>query len=415
MAYQSIDRFHGPEGPVRAASVPTSTADFSAPSFVEDPYPVYEAIRAQGPVVFHEPTGQHLLTGWDECTGVLGNWRSFGSSVSRTVDRFGAQTIECMDKERHDRIKSIWAADFRRGSLEQHRDLIREVVDSRLQPFVERVRAGEVVDAVSELVRGIPTLVIARLMDIPTEDHVQFARWTDTMSGITAGKIDVTPRGEDLVKAGMQATHELNAYLAEQIQARQARPGDDLVSRMVASPIAAEMDPQEIIAHNTQLVFAGNGTSAKWMAQIIYALSQHPEQRRMLVEDRSLIPDAVEEIHRWNTMAQVNWRYVRGGGADVAGTHLPDGAVVLCLLGAANRDPQRWDRPAELDITRPPRPHLGFGFGLHSCLGLNLARLEVQVWLDRLLEELPTWEVAHVDWGTEWTLRGPVRIDLAAA
>jgi cytochrome P450 len=235
------------------------------------------------------------------------------------------------------------------------------------------------------------------------------------MSGITAGTIDTSSRGPELVRAGMQATAELNDYIARQVEERRGDPGDDLISRMVTSPVVSELTEQEVIAGNTQLVFAGNGTSAKWMAQVLYALSAFPDQRRMLVQDRSLIPQAIEEVHRWNTMAQVTWRYARGGGATAAGTELPDDAVVLCLLGAANRDPQRWERPAELDILRPPQQHLGFGFGLHSCLGLNLARLEVQIWLERLLEELPEWEVGEVDWGTEWTLRGPVRIDLAAA
>jgi cytochrome P450 len=114
-------------------------------------------------------------------------------------------------------------------------------------------------------------------------------------------------------------------------------------------------------------------------------------------------------------MAQVNWRYVRNGGAEVGGAMLPDGSAILTLLGAANRDPDRWERPEVLDIHRPHQQHLGFGFGLHSCLGLNLARLEVQIWLDRLLTELPEWEVAELDWGGEWTLRGPVRIELTAA
>jgi cytochrome P450 len=401
------------------SAFPRSDADFTDPAFVLDPYPVYEEIRAIGPVVLHEPTGQYLVTGWRDCARVLGNAASFGSIVSRTVDRFGAETIECMEKDRHDVAKSIWAEAFTRSTLEAHRALIREVVDSRLLPFVERLRSGERVDAVADLIRSIPTLVIARLMDIPAEDHQQFALWTDTMSGITAGKIDTSSRGPELVRAGMQATAELNRYVHEQIEERRTRPGDDLISLMVTSPLVHELTEDEVVAGNTQLVFAGNGTSAKWMSQVIAALSTHPDTRRMLVEDPSLIPQAIEEVHRWNTMAQVNWRYVRNGGAVVADRTLRDDDVVLCLMGAANRDPDRWEHPDRLDIVRKPQQHLGFGFGLHSCLGLNLARLEVQIWLERLLEELPEWEVtdidSDIDWGTEWTLRGPVRIDVTAA
>ena len=106
---------------------------------------------------------------------------------------------------------------------------------------------------------------------------------------------------------------------------------------------------------------------------------------------------------------------VRNGGANVAGYDLPDGAVVTCLQGIANRDPDRWENPEAFDISRPGKQHLGFGFGLHSCLGLNLARLEVQILLDRLLDELPAWEIdGDVEWGTNWVLRGPLRLPLRA-
>src|ERR1700685_1800620 len=132
-----------------ASAVPTTIAPFTDPGFVADPYPVYEEIRAIGRVVVHEPTGQYLTAAWRDSARVLGNAASFGSDVARTIDRFGAETIECMDKDRHDAVKSIWSDDFKRGTLEAHRELIREVVDSRLLPFAERLRAGEHVDAVA--------------------------------------------------------------------------------------------------------------------------------------------------------------------------------------------------------------------------------------------------------------------------
>src|ERR1700689_2412813 len=126
-----------------ASAVPATNASFTDPGFVADPFPLYDEIRAMGRGVLHEPTGQYLTTGWRDSARVLGNAASFGSDVARTIDRFGAETIECMDKDRHDVVKSIWADDFTRSTLEAHRELIRDVVDSRLMPFVERVRSGE--------------------------------------------------------------------------------------------------------------------------------------------------------------------------------------------------------------------------------------------------------------------------------
>lgn len=177
---------------------------------------------------------------------------------------------------------------------------------------------------------------------------------------------------------------------------------------MVHHEFAKEMDEEEIIANNTQLVFAGNGTTSKLMAITLVALGQHPEQRRMLIEGRSLIPQAVEEIHRWQTLVQTNTRNACSGASDIEGVHIPDGAEWRPLLGAANRDPERWNRTDELDIRRPVKRHLCFGFGMHSCRGMNLARLEIQIWPDQLLEKVPDYDhAAEIDWGRNFMIRGP--------
>jgi cytochrome P450 len=170
------------------------------------------------------------------------------------------------------------------------------------------------------------------------------------------------------------------------------------------------------VASFTQLGFAGNETTPKLMATVLYALARFPDQRELLLDDRSLIPQAIEEINRWSSPAQVNWRIVQpgGGGGVISGAHVPEGAVLLCLEGTANRDPRRWDDPDRLDVLRMRLPNMGFGFGRHTCLGIHLARLETQVWLERVLDEIPEWTVADLDWGTSWVARGPVRIDIAA-
>jgi cytochrome P450 len=243
----------------------------------------------------------------------------------------------------------------------------------------------------------------------------QFSAWSDAMGTTTEGALDPeSERGMETVRAGRQATSELNAYIAEQVKDRRRNPSDDLIGKMVAAPFAQTgMSEVEIIASNTQLVFAGNETTAKLMAHTLVSLDAHPDQRRMLADDRSLVLSAIEEVHRWQTITQFIDRDVRAE-VELAGVRLPPGAVVTPLQGAANRDPERWDNGSAFDITRPPRQHLGFGFGLHSCIGLNLARLEVQVWLDRLLDLLPEFEVAReVDYGPNFQLRGPAAVYIA--
>lgn len=394
--------------------VPVSDLDFNDPQFVAEIYPRLETVRSQGPIVYHPGLKQYLVTGWRDCATVFGNANNFASDVEFFTGLFGGETMECMEKDRHDKVRGIWAHSFQRATIEERRALVAEVVEGQVAPFVERLRSGEVVDAASQMTRRIPTLIIARMLGIPAQDHAQFSAWSDAMTGIAEGERDPGPRGHELVKAGKDATQALNGYIRSVLEERRRHPGDDLVSQMVNSPQVEIMDEQEVVASNTQLVFAGNESTAKLMATALVVLAQHPDQRRQLRANRSLIPQALEEIHRWNTVVQIGWRYVRNGGATVAGHRLEDGEAVLCLQGAGNRDPQRWAEPQVMDIHRPPVQHLGFGFGLHSCLGLNLARLEIEILLNRLLDEVPDWQLEEVDWGRQWILRGPIRIEMAA-
>lgn len=398
--------------PTAAPEVPTTEVDFQAPSFAKDPYPCLEQIRELGPVVQHSGSGQYVLTGWRDCARVLGDAETYATDPTMFLSLFGDHTMETMEKNRHDAVRGIWGPAFHRASLEEQRELVAEVVESQLQPFVGRLRDGARVDAVTQLTRRIPTMVIARLMGIPVADHQQFAAWSDAMGDIVQGLQDPSPRGAQQVTDGREATAQLNQYLRERISERREGSGN-LVSQMVDSPVAEQlMSESEVVASNTQLVFAGNETTAKLMSVVLLTLARFPGVRRELRADRSLIPPAVEEIHRWNSVSTVTWRTVRGDRGEVAGHQFAPGSVLMLSRNAANRDPTRWEDPETVDVHRPSRGHLGFGFGMHSCLGLNLARLEVQVLLDRILDELPDWEVANVDWGSGWALRGPTRLVL---
>jgi cytochrome P450 len=390
---------------------------FHEEGFNQDPFPMLEEIRRAGPIVYNEQLDRWMVTAYPHVSRVLGDSSHYAQGASEAfVDFFGGTTMETIDEpERHNAMRGIWAADFQRGSLEGQRALVERVVADQLDPFVERLRSGETVDAVADLTRSIPTLVIASMLGIETAMFAQFSAWSDAMGAITEGALDPTEKGMETVMAGRQATAELNAYIAAQVADRRAHPSDDLIGKMVAAPFAqTQMSEVEIIASNTQLVFAGNETTAKLMAHTLVSLAAHPDQRRMLAGDRSLVLPAIEEVHRSETITQFIDRDVREE-VELAGVRLAPGAVVTPLQGAANRDPERWDRPGDFDITRAARQHLGFGFGLHSCIGLNLARLEVQVWLDRLLDLLPEYHITEeVDYGPNFQLRGPFAVFMAA-
>jgi cytochrome P450 len=400
-------------------TAPAVNLSFREPGFNQDPFPVLEEIRKAGPVVYNELRGTWLLTSYPDVARVLGDARQYAQGETEAfTDFFGGPTMETIDEpQRHDAIRGIWAADFQRGNLESRRSLVERVVRERLDPFSDRVRAGETVDAVAEMTRSIPTLVIAGMLGIETAMFRQFSAWSDAMGAIAEGALDTSDRGMETIMAGRQATADLNEYIAAQVEERRRQPADDLIGKMVSSEYArTAMAEKEIIASNTQLVFAGNETTAKLMAHTLVTLAQHPDQRRLLAGDRTLVPQAVEEVHRYQTITQFIDRDVKESDVEIRGVAIPRGSVVTPMQGAANRDPGRWDHPGEFDLTRPPRQHLGFGFGMHSCIGLNLARLETQIWLDRLLDQLPEYELAEeVDYGSNFQLRGPLAVQIAAA
>jgi cytochrome P450 len=405
----------------RTVDCPTVDQDLTDQTFNADPYPVLESWRELGPVVHNVRTGRYLVLGFRNANRVLSRLDAFDSQPGAELFTrlFGGLTMEGIDDpRRHADVRGAWAGEFSRDRLQGRRTLVEDVVAARVDPFVERLRAGEVLDAVPHLVRAIPTLVIADMLGIEEGMIEDFTAWSDAIGAAAGAHVpDPTPEQLTLQQANREATAALSRYMAEAVAARRLRgPGEDLVARMVFADVAASMAEEEIVANNTQLVFAGNETTAKLMAATLVALALHPDQRRAVVADRGLVPQVVEEAHRWSTVVQTIPRWATSDASEVAGLRVPRGAEVVPVLGAANRDPDRWERPAEFDITRPVRSHLGFGFGIHVCLGLHLARLEVAVWLDRLLDLLPDFELAGpVDHGRNFSLRGPVAVPLAAA
>jgi len=399
----------------RTDTLPAMAVDFGDPRIVEDPWGTLEEIRAAGPAVYNELIDAWMVSDYRPLAKVLGNARNFTTERlgEGYAQLFGGNTMQFDDTEQHDRIKSVWAKQFQRDNLADLRAMITEIVDQRLIPFVERMRAGETLDAREHLTRGIPTLVIARMMGLPEERFDEFGRWSDAMGGILGGV--VSDKGDDVVKAGQEATAAMNAYLSEVVEERRRQPSDDLVGALTGSEVATTMSERDIVASVTQLVFAGNETTANLMAHMVVALADHPDQRRAIAADRSLVPAAVEETNRWQTPVALKMRHARNG-AEIGGVPIDDGAKILGLQIAANRDPTRWEDPSHFDVRRKSVPHIGFGFGKHSCLGLNLARLEAQIWLGRLLDELPDWEVAAPpEYGTNFWVRGPKKVMLKAA
>ncbi len=402
-----------------ATHFPLLSFDTTDAAFVADPWARYREIRELGGVVFNERINRWMVGEFDLAKEILSAPSRFGSERGQIEHAavFGGPTMEFYDGPHHDRIRAIWSSDFRPRTLARLRPVITDIVRSRMLPVAARLRDGETVEVVSELTRGIPTEVIAHMLGVEPEMVGQFTAWSDAMGASAEGYSMPGEHGAELIAAGKHATAQLNSYIREQLPRRGCPAEDnwDLIGTMVGHQYACEhMTEQEIVASNTQLVFAGNETTAKLLAQIVATLAVHPDQRRLLHADRTLALDTVEEVHRLETVTHSIFRDVVGQSATVGNAVLGSGERITLLLGAANRDPRRWERPDELDITRRKLSHLGFAFGLHSCLGMNLARLEAQIFVEELVEEVRDWQLAGpLDYGTNYTVRGPSRVLVA--
>jgi cytochrome P450 len=397
--------------------------DFTDPELNCDPYPFMEEWRAKGSVVYNESNNRYLVLSYKNCARVLSRIDLFDSQDSSRQEHFvrmhGGLTMEAIDDNRqHQAVRGIWAAEFERGNLSRHRDMISEIITEEISRFVDLLGYGNVVDAIPHMFRRIPQVVIAKMLGIDADMYEEFASWGHAIGQSIAGERDPSPAGQKLIADGLIGRNNLKAYLTDVVHRRRRRGpgGTDLISEMVFSEYGREtMSDEEILANCAQLVFAGNETTVAMMGLTMAALAGHPEQRRQLVADRTLIPQAFEEVHRWTTLVQTLPRHAATDASDIEGILVPQGAEIWAMMGAGNRDPQRWENPAVFDIGRTSRQHLGFGFGMHVCLGLNLARLEIQLWLNELLDRLPDFEVGPIDFGQRFPFptRAPLSVPVS--
>lgn len=395
--------------------VPVTNLKFADREFNADPYPELTKIAEMGPVVYHESENKYLLTRYRDCAKMLGDARHFHVNAEEMRSFFGGDTIASLDGERHKIFRSVWTKQLSGVAVKADAENIRNIVTRQVDSLEAKLESAnnERVDAVSNLTRHIPSFVIADLLNIPREDSPQFIEWSDHLALLMEAVFDNSPTGEANVKLGQAAVDKLNTYVASLIDSGDYEKSAGLIGDMLRSDARPHMSRADMIASVTLLVFGGNETTSKLMSTALWVFGQHPEQWELLRKDRSLLSAAIEEVNRWLTVAPVSHRHAVGDDAEVAGVRLPEGAFVAAVLPMANRDPDRWERPDEFDITRDKKPNMGFSHGIHGCLGMNLARLEVETMLDVMLDRFPSYEVLDTDWGGGWgSAHGPVELQI---
>ena len=353
------------------------------------PYPDYGQARAEAPVhrgpsiglmdaADVEALGITMFTAYsfDAVHTVLGDGATFSSSgYAEVMGLVFGKSILQMDEPEHHAYRSILQQAFTKRAMERwETELVGPLVDRMIDGFVDDGR----VDLVRQLLFPFPLAVIAALLGLPDEDLPRFHRLAVELIGVSV----------DFDRA-VAASAELKEYFGGILEQRRAEPRDDMISVLAAAEQDGQrLDDEDIYAFCRLLLPAGAETTYRSSSNLLLGLLSDPAQLEAIRKDRALIPAAIEEGIRWEPPLLIISRTATRD-TEVCGVGIPEGATVICNLGSANHDEQRWDDPDRFDIHRPRRPHVGFAHGPHLCLGLHLARMETGVVLNLLLDRLP--------------------------
>lgn len=371
-----------------------------------DPYPLYRRIRDRGRLV---PSSIGWLTATHEvCDAVLRDHERFGSAEVATDTRdagwldhlvgaavseafvagaggeapnpLGPESMIGMNPPDHTRLRRSVGRAFTPRAIARLRPRVEQVTADLLDTALTRGR----LDVVTDLAGTLPVVVICELLGVPTESRAQIKRWGEDVALL----LDIVGPAEQ-VRAATAVT-ELAGYFTELFAQRRAAPGDAVIDRLLAEEGAEEPIPErELMATALLLLVAGFETTVNLIGNGVLALLEHPDQEAVLRADRSLLPNAVDEMLRWDPPVQQDGRFVRRP-VRFEGHDLPVGSQVLPLLAGANRDPAVFRHPERFDVTRDDADrHLSFASGVHYCLGAALARMEAEVALAALLDRVP--------------------------
>ncbi len=360
----------------------------SWPFPTEDPYPAYHAARAQAPVQWNEQLGVHLVLSYEHAAAVLRSpeWSSDPRNSPQLLASLGgpgpiserwSRSLLMSDPPTHTRLRAAVNRFFTPRAVQRIRGRVSAIVDSAFAPLAE----GEPTELMSELAYPIPLAVIAELFDVGLEGAELLRAETPTLARML--ELDPTPAE---IEAIGTAAMTLMLFLVPIVAERREDPGEDLLSALVHPPGGgAALETDEIITMCLLLLAAGHETTANLIGNGTLALLEHPNQLDWLAQHPDLAPQAVDELLRYDSPAQVASRVARDDLV-LGETKVRKGQQALVVLGAANRDPERYPDPDRLDLTRTGAPHLAFGNGPHFCVGAGLARLEAQETFHRLAQ-----------------------------
>jgi cytochrome P450 len=402
-------------------------------AFLHDPYPAYSRLRAAGPVLWRDDVfqGAWLLTRHEDVELALrdprfssqrtGGWvkripgvdASFAGRRAQAgleaFQRLFGSAMVFLDGADHQRVRKAMAAGFHPTLVKTLRVEVERLADELL----DELDAGAGFDFIAAVARPLPSRVIGLMLGIPRADEARFMAWSDDLAAFIGA---LQPTAEQL-RAAQRSLLQMVRYFDALLPARRREPGTDLVSRMLLAEAAGDIQADgELLAQCAMLLFAGHETTRNLLGNGLYTLLTHPDAWARLCADEEGVPLAVRELLRYDSPVQYTGRRV-ATEFTLHGTTLARGDLVIAMIGAANRDPDRFIDPDTFDIGRRAGSHLSFGSGPHVCIGAGLSLLEADVVLRAVLRRWPGLALADAvpRWNGIAGLRGLAALPVAAA
>lgn len=383
----------------------------------QDPYPTYTRLLEQGPLHYVDVGSKWpvwSVFGHAECSSIAKDPRcsakraqqlllslppSRQSEFSELARMFSLWLI-FMDPPEHTRLRKLLNKGFSPAAIEALRPQVENLVDRMLMPLKPRME----IDLLSAFAYPMPVSVISEMMGVPEALHGEFADWSRAIA-VFRGSPN---RTLEHTRAAQDAMFHLTDYFRKTVAERKRNKGDDLISLLINIEEEGEvLTEEEVYAQCIALLFAGHETTRNLIGNGMYTLLKNPEQTTELRENPWMIRSAVEELLRYESPVQFTARVLKEE-IEVCGQRIPKKWTILCMLGAANRDPRRFKDPNQLDLKRLNNQHLAFSAGPHACIGGQLARLEGQVAISNLVQRFPRMKLSgpRPAWASTFGLRG---------
>jgi cytochrome P450 len=361
------------------------------PEFYLNPYPTYRALRENEPVKLM-PNGSYFQTRYDDLVTAYKNTRLFSSDKKREfLPKYGnsllyehhTTSLVFNDPPAHTRVRRLIMGALSPRAIAEMEGYLIALVD-RLLDAIEAKRSFELI---GDFAAAIPVEVIGNLLDVPHDEREPLRDWSLAILGALEPVI-----GPEVFARGNRAVKDFLAYLETLVARRREKPGNperDVLTRLIQGEANGERLTAKELLHNCIfLLNAGHETTTNLIGNGLVALSEHPAEKRRLIQNPDLIKTAVEEILRYESSNQLGNRMTTER-VELSGVMLEQGTPVTLCIGAANRDPRQFENPETFDIGRMPNRHLAFGTGAHQCAGMALARLEGAIAISRFLARFP--------------------------